>query len=336
MNLSLIICTYMRPQAVCTLLDSVCEQTLQPNEILIVDGSTDNYTELTIKEKRYNLPIHYHAVPPEHRGLTRQRNYGIAHVEKGCDLVAFLDDDVVLLPDYFKRIVEPFTDTEMVGVGGYILDHENPNAWRQLNEGEKPNPDEYVYDGWARKDASRMILRRRLGLAPDTPPCIMPEFSNGRSVGNLPPNGKVYHAEYFMGGVSVFRRSLFEKQRFSPYFEGYGLYEDLDFTLRASFIGKECVHTGACLYHYHDPGGRPNQFKYGKMVIRNGWYVWRLKYPKPRIKARMKWYAIELLQTTIRYGNVFSTSDQWGALSEAWGRTVGLFSVMFNPPKRID
>lgn len=336
MNISLIICTYMRPEAVCTLLDSVALQPQPPYEILIVDGSTNNLTEKALKEKSYHLPILYFSVPPEHRGLTRQRNYGISHVSDMCDIVAFLDDDIVLCPDYFERLVEPFADEQMVGVGGYILDHKNPTAWRQLANGEMPKADEFTIDGWAIKEPSRIALRRKLGLAPNTPPCIMPEYSNGRSVSALPPSGKIYPAEYFMGGVSAFRKSLFSYIRFSPYFEGYGLYEDLDFTMRASFLGKECVHTGAQLYHYHNPGGRPNKYKYGKMVIRNGWYVWRLKYPTPHMIPKLKWYAIQMLQTAIRYGNVITTSDRYGSLSEAWGRTIGLFSVVFNAPKRID
>ena len=38
MNFSLIICTYMRPRAILKLLQSVSEQTLYPNEIVVIDG----------------------------------------------------------------------------------------------------------------------------------------------------------------------------------------------------------------------------------------------------------------------------------------------------------
>jgi hypothetical protein len=37
------------------------------------------------------------------------------------------------------------------------------------------------------------------------------------------------------------------------------------------------LNTAAQLHHYHDVQGRPNQYQYGKMVVRNGWYVWRVK-----------------------------------------------------------
>mgnify|MGYP000889741153 CR=1 FL=1 len=48
MNFSLVICTYMRPQPLLRLLNSVKNQTLCPNEILIIDGSINNETEQVI------------------------------------------------------------------------------------------------------------------------------------------------------------------------------------------------------------------------------------------------------------------------------------------------
>ena len=70
MKFSLIICTYMRPQSVLQLLQSVQEQTLYPDEILIIDGSTNQETELMLKDNPFRN-LYYFAVPPEHRGLTK-------------------------------------------------------------------------------------------------------------------------------------------------------------------------------------------------------------------------------------------------------------------------
>ena len=44
-NFSLIICTYQRAKPLLKLLQSVKEQTLYPNEILIIDGSTNEETK---------------------------------------------------------------------------------------------------------------------------------------------------------------------------------------------------------------------------------------------------------------------------------------------------
>ena len=69
------------------------------------------------------------------------------------------------------------------------------------------------------------------------------------------------------------------------------------------------------------------------MVIRNGWYVWRVKYSNPSIKARFKWNATALLLTLIRLSNVVTTSDRKGAFQEATGRIAGWWSLLVNKPK---
>ena len=93
MRFSLIICTYMRPQPLLKLLQSVSSQTLYPNEILIIDGSLYNQTQNTLEENNFK-GLKYFKVQEEDRGLTRQRNYGIERVSELSDIVCFLDDDV--------------------------------------------------------------------------------------------------------------------------------------------------------------------------------------------------------------------------------------------------
>lgn len=162
----------------------------------------------------------------------------------------------------------------------------------------------------------------------------MPEFSNGLSISFLPPSGKMYPVEFFMGGVASYRRELFDKLKFSSYFEGYGLYEDMDFCLRASKIGQLFVNTAAQLYHYHEEGGRPNKFKYGKMVMRNGWYVWRVKYPNPDLNSKLKWHGTALLLALVRLGNTFNTSKKKEAFVESMGRLCGWISLLFQKTER--
>jgi GT2 family glycosyltransferase len=136
-----------------------------------------------------------------------------------------------------------------------------------------------------------------------------------------------------MGGVSSFKAEVFRKFKFSTYFEGYGLYEDADFTLRLSKTGKLYVNTAAQLEHHHDASGRPNKYLYGKMVVRNGWYVWHVKYPNPSFKSIFKWHAITLLLTFIRATNIITTKKRKEALTESLGRLVGWFSLFLKKPK---
>ncbi len=329
MKFSLVICTYMRPEALRKLLGSARKQSLYPDEILIIDGSHDNETRQMLAENPFDR-LRYFKVPDQHRGLTRQRNYGIARIAVGTDVICFLDDDIVLEPDYFENLIGTYSiHPDALGVGGFIIE---PVVWEKADS--KPAIGEFQFDGWKRPDGSRFVMRKRLGLDSDVPPGFSPGFSHGRSVGFLPPSGKIYEVEQLMGGVSSFRKSVFDTLSFSEYFEGYGLYEDADFTLRLAKTGKLYLNTNARLYHHHDDSGRPNKYNYGKMVVRNGWYVWRIKNPKPSVKDRFKWHAITLLLTAVRYFNVITTSKRKEALTEALGRTSGWLGLFFNKPKQ--
>jgi GT2 family glycosyltransferase len=329
MVFTLIICTYKRSQPLLKLLLSVQHQTLYPNEILIVDGSPDDFTKEMLTQNSFQN-LKYFKVDETDRGLTKQRNYGIARVEEASEVVCFLDDDTILEPNYFEEIIKTYSlFPEALGVGGYITNETN---WTKTTSDYQAKVNEFFYDGWKRKDGSRFVWRKKLGLDSNRPPGCLPEFSHGRSIGFLPPSGKIYEVEQLMGGVSSFRKAVFKEFQFSTYFEGYGLYEDADFTLRLSKVGKLYINTNAQLGHYHDASGRPNKYDYGKMVVRNGYYVWRVKYPNPSFKAKIKWHLITLLLTAIRFTNVATTSKRKEALTETLGRISGWFTLFFNPP----
>jgi len=330
MKFSLIICTYMRPKPLLKLLQSVRQQSLYPNEILIIDGSTNDDTNDILERNNFNN-LNYFLVPKEFRGLTKQRNYGIAKVNVDAKVICFLDDDTVLERDYFEELLKTYQIfPDALGVGGYIIDETRIEF---VGEKYQPKIDEFYFDGWKRSDGSRFVLRKKLGLDSDCPPGYSSSYSHGRSVGFLPPSNKIYPVEMLMGGVSSYRKEVFKKQQFSNYFKGYGLYEDADFALRVAKTGNLYVNTAAQLHHYHDVQGRPNQYQYGKMVVRNGWYVWRTKNPKPVFKDKLKWHAITLLLISIRFSNTLTGNTKKEAFTEAVGRTFGWWSLWFKRPK---
>lgn len=328
MEFSLIICTYMRPKPICDLLETVGTQTQYPQQIIVVDGSSNNDTKEALIRKEYKN-LEYYLVDDKERGLTKQRNFGIRKATK--EIICFLDDDIILTSTYFEELIRSYEKhPNALGVGGYIIED---ISWRKIDNATPANYKEYEFDGYARALGSRNVLRKRLGLLSNEHPGVMPDFSNGLSISFLPPSDKVYEVEHFMGGVSSFKKSLFSNIQFSEYFEGYGLYEDSDFCLRASKLGPLYVNTAAKLYHYHDDGGRPNRFDYGKMVTRNGWYIWRLKYDNPSFKARLKWNLIVILLLILRFLNIFTTKEKKKAFTEALGRFVGWIGLLFSKPQ---
>jgi GT2 family glycosyltransferase len=176
------------------------------------------------------------------------------------------------------------------------------------------------------------VVRNYLGLQSHLGPGRMPDYSHGKTCG-FPLDGKTYEVDLLIGMSFAFRKKVVDFIRFSPYFEGYGLYEDADFSIRALQFGKNAVNTKARLSHFHHPSGRPNQYQYGKMVVRNGWYVWRIKNPRPSYSAKLKWNLITILLTLIRFSNTFTTTKKEEAFTEAIGRTLGWWSLWVNKPK---
>lgn len=329
MNFTLVICTYKRAQPLLKLLKSIENQVLYPSEIVIVDGSPDDETKIMLEENLFSK-LAYYKVSVEDRGLTKQRNFGIEKASNESEIICFLDDDTVLETDYFQELIATYSQyPEALAVGGYIT---NEIKWTFVGEDYKPTVNEFYFDGWKRSDGSRFILRKKLGLDSDAPPGFSTSFSHGRSVGFLPPSGKIYEVEQVMGGVSSFRKKVFDSHRFSTYFEGYGLYEDADFSIRVAKTGKLYLNTNAKLEHHHDFSGRPNSYLYGKMVVRNGWYVWRVKNPKPEFKSKIKWHSITIILILVRATNCLTSSRKKEAFTETMGRIVGWWSLIFKEP----
>lgn len=330
MKNTLIICTYKRAQSLLLLLQSVDIQTCYPDAIIIVDGSPDNKTEIILQEKKFRN-LKYHKVAPEERGLTKQRNIGINLTDSDSDIISFLDDDTILEKQYFEALLGTYQlYPDAKGVGGYIT---NEVKWNEKPSDFKISEKEFEYDGWVRSDGSRFVLRKKLGLDSDRPPGFLPDFSHGRSISFLPPSGKIYPVAQLMGGVSSFKKEIFQSFRFSEYFEGYGLYEDADFCLRVSKTEKLYINTNARLEHHHHESGRPNQYNYGWMVVRNGWYVWKVAYPETNWIPTLKWHAITGLLLLTRISNILTTSKKREAFTESLGRLSGWMSLIFNKPK---
>ena len=330
MKISLIVCSYMRPKSLLRLLQSVQLQTLYPDEILIIDGSINQETKAVISENQFRN-LHYFLAPENFRGLTKQRNFGIEKAAVTSDVIAFLDDDTELTRNYFEELIKTFTDKpEISGVGGVAI---NENRWSVAEPNKIYDPIRYFQmDGFVYKEGQRNVVRNYLGLQSNLGPGRMPDYSHGKTCG-FPLNDKTHEVDLLIGMSFAFRKKVFDSTQFSTYFEGYGLYEDADFSIRALQFGKNAINTKVQLKHYHHPAGRPNQYQYGKMVVRNGWYVWRTKNPQPTFNAKLKWHAITILLTLIRFSNTFTTIKKKEALTEAFGRTVGWGSLILNKPK---
>jgi len=334
MKLSLIICTYMRPESLYNLLKTVEQQTKKPDEVLIVDGSTNNLTKEMVNKEQFDVNLKYFKVSDDLRGLTKQRNYGVEKISKEMEVVAFLDDDIELESNYFEELNNTYKiNKDAIAVGGVTT---NETKWKKAEKEDEDNLGQFVIDGWSRRSDIRYRVREKLGLVSNMQPGKVVPYGHERSIGFLPPNGKVYETDFLMGGISSYKNIVFETLSFSHFFDGYGLYEDKDFSLRVRKYGKIYINTNARVEHHHDPLGRPNYVRYGTMVVWNGWRVWRVATPDPEVKDKIKWWVITILLTYIRFTNVIVGPKRKVALEDFVGRHVGMVKLLFSRPDMSD
>jgi glycosyltransferase involved in cell wall biosynthesis len=86
-------------------IQSVLAQTLQPNELIVVDdGSTDDGPSIVERLANENPLIRLLRKP--NGGQSSARNFGVRHAKS--NLIALLDQDDLWYPDHLRRLVGPF------------------------------------------------------------------------------------------------------------------------------------------------------------------------------------------------------------------------------------
>ena len=109
-------------------IQALLNQTRPPDELLIIDdGSTDRTVEVT---SRYPVRVIRHE---SNRGLAAGRNTAFANARH--ELVAAVDADVVVEPQWLESLAEAFSDDAVAGSGGRLLEHyrDSPaDCWRAM------------------------------------------------------------------------------------------------------------------------------------------------------------------------------------------------------------
>lgn len=119
--ISAIIPTVNRPDALHTTLRSIQEQSVVPDEIIIIDQGDDDSNQKIVSQFSGVLKILLYKSTI--KSLVHAKNQGVRHSQG--DIICFLDDDVFLERDYFCNILEFFRMyPDALGVQGYVTNFE--------------------------------------------------------------------------------------------------------------------------------------------------------------------------------------------------------------------
>jgi GT2 family glycosyltransferase len=252
--ISVVTPTFQRPAEVVGLLENLSRQTLLPDEVILVDGAPreEKRTEENVARLIEGLPFRCRYIRNA-RGTAIQRNAGIDAASGS--LVAFIDDDVRLEPDFFKTILAVFDDDKENSVGGVVGYRTNQH--------------------FTFATAKRWRWYRRLGLLTTFEPGRY-DFQTGYPINaNMqPPFIGVKEVDFMTTACAVWRRKVFESGlRFDLFFRDYGVLEDAHFALRAGRKWRLLQCGDAKCSELHSLNGRVNRRKIGYKYVVNYYYV---------------------------------------------------------------
>jgi glucosyl-dolichyl phosphate glucuronosyltransferase len=122
MDISLIICSYNRSRALATALDCVARlEVLPPKEweVIVVDNNSPDDTHEVVNRFSQAHPGRFRYLFEPRPGKSNALNTGIADARGR--ILAFLDDDVTVGPEWLERLTAPLFTGKWCGVGGRIL-----------------------------------------------------------------------------------------------------------------------------------------------------------------------------------------------------------------------
>ena len=115
-TVSVVITTYNRPNELKEALDGVFAQIVKPLEVIVVNDASSLPYDDVIEKFSHHPNFSYHYLE-QSAGANKARNIGVDSA-KG-DIIAFLDDDDIWMPDYLLEHLTAYEDGADAVVSGY-------------------------------------------------------------------------------------------------------------------------------------------------------------------------------------------------------------------------
>ncbi|MGC1424657.1 MAG: glycosyltransferase [Terracidiphilus sp.] len=136
MDITVILCTYNRCDGLASALESVAVSRLPHSvswEVLVVDNNSTDRTREVVERFVSRYPGRFRYAFEPHPGKSHALNSAIRHTN--ARILAFMDDDVQVEPDWLRMLTRIFDDPAYAGAGGRILPESEftPPAWLETS-----------------------------------------------------------------------------------------------------------------------------------------------------------------------------------------------------------
>ena len=249
--ISAIVATCDRPIPLQTMLESLATQSVQPQEMIVIDGSDSDRTEQVCQRKIEHLETEIYYYPATEIGAATQRNRAMQYATQ--DTIFILDDDIVFEPNCLERMWQAlYSDRNLGGVNAMIINQ------KYLPPGKISRTLFRLLHGRVEPSYAGKCIAPGLNLLPedraDLPEVVIVDWLNTTCV--------------------LYRRQALPKPLFPSLFTGYSLMEDLALSLIVSKQWRLANARTARIYHDSQPGQhKNNQGVLAEMELVNRHYI---------------------------------------------------------------
>lgn len=261
-----VICTYQRKHLLEQSLQHWNQSRQYPDQLIIVDATEEapNYYHEIIQK----FPCLFAAsdsqyIISDQPGLTYQRNLGLRALK--TDIVTFADDDAFVSPDYVTKILEVFqADTQHL-IGG--INGVGTGQFNQFPQKHYRHFRNYLrhHLGWL---FQRIHIPKNCTKLHDPLPTALHQFP-------------LIHVDRLWGANMSYRTELIQQSGFDENFKRYGLFEDVELSVRVGTTHKLVCRLDAEITHDEELGKttRPNDARYFLASWVNAAYIIEKLFP---------------------------------------------------------
>jgi glycosyltransferase involved in cell wall biosynthesis len=268
-SVSIVMPTMNRRVEVGSFLDTLLRQTVPADELVVVDAGQDRVLDLLEARLRgTGIVLRYATSRP---GTSVQRNLGIEMATQ--DTVFFLDDDVLLEPDFIERMLEAFDFPAQPPVGAVLATFSNPNFRSGLG----------------------IRVARGFGLTNHDRGDRSIIYPSG-AVRWLQAPSTIVPVPAAATGRCAYLREALAVERFEEFLPGYTLAEDLHLSRRVARAWTLVQTPHARVFHKKSAANRGGMGDRAARVVFSHYYLFRTLQPRsPKTLAAFAWSNVGLV-----------------------------------------
>ena len=274
-RISVIVPTLNRSDEISLFVDTLLQQTVLPDELVVVDAGEGSTLENKLSTQLSGSSISL-VYARGKAGTSLQRNVAIS--KASGDILFFFDDDILLEPNYIEETMHCFSLPYSPPVGGVLGTFTSPY----------------------RLPLAKKIYFRFFRIA-HTVDGNQAKMMSSSDIRWLIKPSKVVPVPVCSGGRVAFRKECFEEEQWDDFLPGYTMGEDVEISCR---IGKKWtfVQTPKALL-FHDKSENTRNSRSDRIARRvfSRFYIFQKNIPKtPRNILGFAWWniGISLLYST--------------------------------------